>query len=354
MVVPWAPGQTAPAPETVAGLAVPRGTRLVVQLAYDTPDPALPQFAASLVAQVPAIQDLIVGAPGRPAAEYAATLAGVYDAVRAVRPDVRIAGTASTPPAVTALGAASRATGRAAPPLDELAFRASVQADYGKLAAAVQAAFGVPVPILWDGIGTVTRVPPAKAALYGAEATAPGAAERDQASAYAAALKLAACQPTVAGVLLDRLQDSATPGARDGLLYPDGTAKSSLTPLRTPLLRAQRGTLAVCPGLAMPAVPTALAFPATASLPARTSSWSVQLGCSRDCLYLVTLERENGVPMLARRGSLAAGAPPATVTLPRLPVPAGTYRLRVRLVARVNPGTVVSQRSDPIQVVPAR
>ena len=49
--------------------------------------------------------------------------------------------------------------------------------------------------------------------------------------------------------------------------------------------------------------------------------------------------------MLARRGALRGGIAPTTVTLPALPVPAGTYRLVVRVVPQVNPGTILVQQS---------
>ena len=47
--------------------------------------------------------------------------------------------------------------------------------------------------------------------------------------------------------------------------------------------------------------------------------------------------------MLARRGALRGGIALTTVSLPALPVPAGTYRLTVRIVPQVNPGTILLQ-----------
>jgi hypothetical protein len=54
--------------------------------------------------------------------------------------------------------------------------------------------------------------------------------------------------------------------------------------------------------------------------------------------------------MLARRGSLRGGSAPATVTLPALPVPAGSYRLVVRVVPQVNPGAILVQQSGDLTV----
>src|SRR5262249_29962873 len=140
-------------------------------------------------------------------------------------------------------------------------------------------------------------------------------------------------------------------GRQDGLLYPDGTPKGSLALLTPPLSLAKRGVLAVCPGLAAQVAPTALDFPTETSYRTTTRSWSVGLACSRDCLYLVTLDRAStGVPMLARRGSLTGGRPASTVLLPALRVPPGTYRFTVRLVSRVNPGPLLVERGPTFAV----
>src|SRR5207247_10256274 len=100
---------------------------------------------------------------------------------------------------------------------------------------------------------------------------------------------------------------------------------------------AQRGTLAPCPGLGTPAATSALVFPAEI---APASPPSVQLGCVRDCLFLVTLDRESdGKPVLARRGALAGGASPETIVLPG-PVPAGHVHASVRPYAEWYQGYV--------------
>jgi hypothetical protein len=150
----------------------------------------------------------------------------------------------------------------------------------------------------------------------------------------ASAMRAAACQPTAAGLFYDQLP-----------------AAPVLASLQTPLAQAQRGILEVCPGLAVPGAVSALAFPAETAFPVGTRTWQVSLACPRDCLYLVTLERAGGgVPMLARRGALRGGVAPTTVTLPALPVPAGTYRLTVRAVPQVNPGTIFLEQSADLTV----
>jgi hypothetical protein len=358
VVVSWQPGEVAPRPDVVAALNSLTARRLVVQLAYAAPDVSLAPFTASLVEQVPRIADLIVGAPGQPAAAYVATLAAVYDAVRAKGSAASVAGTIADAPSIAALGTAFAAGGRTKPIMDELAFRSATEPDYGKVVSALAAAFdrgaqpGSALPLLWDGIGTATKIPRAKAPVYAPDAAAAaGVTERAQADAYLSVLQHAACAPTGAGVLLNRLADAPTLGAQDGLLYADGTPKGSLALLAPRLAQARRGTLAVCPGVAAKVAATALTFPDTESYPSSNRDWSLQLACSRDCLYLVTLDRAaTGVPMLARRGSLAAGRPPATIALPRVRVPAGTYRLALRLVSRVNPGPLLLRRGPVFTV----
>ncbi len=91
-----------------------------------------------------------------------------------------------------------------------------------------------------------------------------------------------------------------------------------------------------------------LVFPARIS---RSTPPSVHLGCTAACLYLVTLQRaRDGAPVLARRGAMA-GAGARTVSLPKAPFPAGSYRFSVWIVGAANPGPVTVERS---QVVSAR
>jgi hypothetical protein len=72
------------------------------------------------------------------------------------------------------------------------------------------------------------------------------------------------------------------------------------------------------------------------------------LGCVRDCLYLVTLDDASGNPVVATRGALRGGFPPALITLPQTKLKPGAYRIDVRLVNQVNPGAVLQQTSPPL------
>jgi hypothetical protein len=146
---------------------------------------------------------------------------------------------------------------------------------------------------------------------------------------YADAIESASCLPNVAGVLLDQLVDGA-----------------AATPVRQAIRNVARGA-AVCPGVAVRVTPTALTLPDQL---ASSTPVSVALGCNRDCLYLVTLDRASGQPVVALRGSLAGGAPAQTITLPGAKLRAGSYRVDVRLVSRVGPGAVTRERSPVLNV----
>jgi hypothetical protein len=357
--VVWPAGATAPDPATLATFqGMPAGQRLVLELVAnplpvdDAGRDALAAYAEALVQQLPDVRDLLLGPPPAPAtaADYAAAFTAVETAVKSIAPTIAVGGEldgAAAPRSTLAALAAA-----AALPPDELAFspaparakNAWTLADYAALESALSSTFpGATVPVLEDSISDPTLVPASKAGLYAQPLPTTGDSEAGQATAYTGELAAASCRPNVIGVLLRRLVDGPAPGEQGGLLYPDGTPKASLPTVRSSVLAAGRGTAAICPGLAVPAATSALAFPATLVL---GSAPSVQLGCVRDCLYLLTLERaRDGKPVLARRGSLRGGAPAATVRLPHVAFAAGSYRLTVRVVNQTNPGPIAVQSS---------
>ncbi len=60
------------------------------------------------------------------------------------------------------------------------------------------------------------------------------------------------------------------------------------------------------------------------------------------------MRASDGAPVLARRGAIAhAGS--ATVTLPKAPVAAGSYRFAVWIVGTANPGPVSVARSSAVE-----
>ena len=203
--------------------------------------------------------------------------------------------------------------------------------DLGSLESALAQGLGKAPPVLLDAVpSSTTEVAPTA-----------------QAAGYASAIEAGSCLPDVSGVLLDRLVDSgATSEPATGLYDAGGQPKPSAAAVKQAIGTVARGAV-VCPGLAAPVTPTTLTFPAQLS---STAAASVTLGCSRDCLYLVTLDRANGRPVVARRGGLDGTAAAQTITLPKQKLPGGSYRLDVRLVSRVDPGAVTRVRSGLLNV----
>jgi D-glucuronyl C5-epimerase C-terminus len=395
MTLVWPTGASVPDPGAITALnRLPAGTNLVLDLYLSAVPPdssALAAYAASVAAQVPALRDLIVGpGPGSAAesAGYVAALAAVYDAVKAAAPAVRVAGAldgSGAPKAsLVAMAAALKASGRAGPAMDELAFTPApaagknlwTLADVSKLVTALGPVFGSSLPLLIDDIEFGSEIPAVELGAYSSPVVGTtGLEEPDQAAAYAAALTAVACKPTVVGLLLGRLVDGTEPGQQSGLYYADGAPKTSLSAFAAAVQTAQtpsRGCTAgsgtppptpsptptPAPGptptpAPAPSPPTAttvadetkLAFPTSV---AASSPPAVRLGCRSACLYLVTMMRAgDGSPVLARRGSLAhAGS--RTVTLPKAKIAAGSYRFAVWIVGTSNPGPVTISRSGTV------
>jgi hypothetical protein len=304
------------------------------------------------------------------ASAYSAALASVRDAAKATSPALVVAGEldgAESPNAtLMALAGAFEVSGRELPIMDELAFRpapatakdAWTISSYAQLETALGSVFdgtaqeGSTLPILVDGVALTTAIPAAKAGLYPSPpGPASGATEKVQRNAYNEVFRSAVCLPNISGVVLRRLVDLPGSADRDsdqsGLYYADGSAKTSATGVGMVAAQAGRGTLEVCPGLRTPVAAKTLVFPLSFS---SLSPPGVVLACTRDCVYLVTLESADGKPVRAKRGALRADAAPTSVVLSNSSAlrAGGSYRLRVRLVAQVNPGPVRQYRSPII------
>ncbi len=361
--VGWRPGQTSPDPVLVSSLqALPAEVGLVLDLsaaqlpADDAQRGELARYAASLALQTSALRDLVLTpAPSRETARgYANALAAVRAAVRSVRADVAVGlflDGSSAKPQLTAI-AVGRDLAEAGAGADLVSFRPAPTSAPGALAtedldvleSALAKGLGTAPPVLLDALGTPTVVPSSESSAYtGGPPPAAGAVSPDvQAKTYADAVENASCSPTVAGVLLDRLVDVGSAAElATGLYYASGHAKPAAAAVKTAIGAVARGAV-VCPGLVTPVVPTMLIFPDQLS---STSAASVALGCNRDCLYLVTLDRANGKPVVASRGALVGGAPAKTITLPGRALRRGSYRVDVRLVSRVGPSVVLRRRS---------
>ncbi|HET9116079.1 MAG TPA: D-glucuronyl C5-epimerase family protein [Gaiellaceae bacterium] len=366
MAIPWQPGQTAPAAGLVSSLqGIPSGLGLVGRLipselpTDDAGRTALGSYAASLAAQVPALRDLVLApAPAvGTASAYADALAAVRAAVVAARAGVAVGPSidGSTPKPQLTATVLAKELAHDGSRADVVAFLPAAAAgtgkwaagDVGRLEGVLAKSLGSASPVILEPPATPTTVPPSESGAYsgGPPATAGAVPPAAQASLYGNAVGAASCSPSVAGVLLDRLvDDGATPQPPTGLFYAGGDPKPSAAAVKSAIASAARGAV-VCPGTSAKVAPTTLTFPQDLASPA-----SVTLGCNRDCLYLVTLDRADGRPVAASRGSLAGGASPQTITLPQRKLAAGRYRVDVRLVSGVNPGPLTRLRSPFLTV----
>jgi len=320
--VRWPTGSSVPALALAAAFRPLAGASVLVELSvrclpvdrFETT--ALADYAAALAQQVPGIRYLAL-APAPTAASapaYAAALTAVREAVQRALPDVAVG------PLVDGRGspkATARALGRAlAERADVVAFRPSRTAARGWTAADVPAlvsvlgkSFGVPPPVLIDGLAAPKK-------------------------AYPAAITGAACSSTVTGVILDRL-------------FEGRRARAWARAVAAAAAPAQRGTV-LCPGLTSRAAASAIEFPTELEV---SRSAAVLLACVRDCLYLITLNDTRGRPVAARRGTLrGARRGPLTLELPKAKLDRARYRLDVRLVDRVNPGSVTRLTSKALRV----
>ena len=292
----WPDGATAPDPAVVASLAALPAPFLLEFDALTPVTPAFAQYATSLAQQLPNLTYLTIGPPPTTvtAAQYAATVSSVRDAVHAVLPAVAVGMTidgAVTPKQTVA------ALGKAAAVADVLAFRAASTAATGawtqpNVTLLTNAFAGTLPPLLLD---------------------APSAAT----------VTAATCAGAVTGVALD-------PTA------PDPATQSAVAAFA-------RGTV-VCPGLAATPTPTA-EFPASVI---SGTPVTLQLTCARDCLYVATLVGSDGRAVVATRGSLTGGAAATTISLPKTQLGQASYTLDVRVVSTVNPGRVLQLASPPL------
>ncbi len=246
---------------------------------------AFVSYATSLATSLPTVTRFIVGNEPNlnrfwlpqfskrgvdvAAPAYERLLAQTYDALKAVSPALTVIGGAVSPRGndtvqsnkhspttfIRDLGLAYRNTQRTLPIMDEFSFHpyednSSVPpsfahprtttislADYPKLVKLLGQAFdgtsqlGSGIPIVYDEFGVQSQIPTRKAALYqGAQPRSiHPVSESTQGSYYAEALAMAACQPTVAAILLFHVSDEPFLARwHSGLFYADDTPKTSL------------------------------------------------------------------------------------------------------------------------------
>ena len=264
------------------------------------------QYAVSLAQSLPYVRDFIVGNEpnlnrfwmpqfdkrGRDVAApaYEALLAKTYDALKAFSPQINVIGGAVSPRGADRansvrqthspttflrdLGLAYRKSRRVAPIMDMLVIHpygetsktpptavhpksTSISiADYPKVVKLLRDAFrgtaqrGASLPILYGEYGVQTEIPFDKLGSYtnlGVPTAADAVSETKQGAYYSRAIKLAFCQPTVAGLLFFHVSDEPDLDRwQSGLFYADDTPKSDLALVKTTAQAAQAGTL-MCP-----------------------------------------------------------------------------------------------------------
>jgi len=359
-------------------------------------------YAASIARRFPAITDFIIGNEpnlnlfwmpqfGQDGSDLAARayellLAKTYDALKSVSPDVNVIGGALAPRGqdkgssarqthsptsfIADLGAAYRATGRHRAIMDMFAIHpylipsrlppsfahprtSSIGiADYPQLVKLLTHAFagtaqrGETLPIIYDEFGYQSRIPAAKRALYshlGSPVAQDAISEALQATYYRQAFALAACQPTVAGLLIFHVADERDARAwQSGLYYSNGTPKTSLAAVRDGALAAQNGTLGQCSGDKTTSNLGDVAFHEPSTI--EPSTLELDFSCALPCSYEAqVLDAETG-EVVAEQTGKAVGS--QLLAIPAAGLATGSYQYALRVLKCGKPGTAETRYSQ--------
>ena len=366
------------------------------------------QYAASIARRFPAITDFVVGnepnlnrfwmpqfgAGGSDLAarSYELLLATTYDALKSVSADVNVIGGALSPAGqdkaksarqthsptafIKDLGAAYRRTGRRLPIMDMFAIHPYLIpsrlppsfahprtttigiADYPKLVRLLTHAFagtaqrGETLPIVYDEFGYQTQIPAAKRSLYqhlGAPAAKDAISEALQATYYRQAFALAACQPTVAGLLIFHVADERDArGWQSGVYYSNGTPKSSLAAVRDGALAAQGGTLGTCSQSKTTSNLGDVVFHEPTVTEPRMLG--IDFSCALPCSYdAQVVDAQTGAVVTGIVGKTVGEQ---TIALPADSLEAGNYQYVLRALKCGKPGTAEARYSRSFSVPP--
>lgn len=370
-------------------------------------------FAASIARAFPSIKDFVIGNEPNlnrfwmpqfgaggvdlAARSYELLLAKCYDALTSVSSDVNVIGGALAPRGqdkarsarqthsptafIEDLGSAYRATKRNRPIMDMFSIHpypttSSLPpsfahprtttigiADYPKLVALLTRAFrgtaqhGETLPIVYDEFGYQSRIPAGKRWIYNhlqAPAAKDAISEALQATYYRQAFALAACQPTVAGVLIFHLADERDARAwQSGVYYANFTPKSSLAAVRAAALAAQQGTLADCGLDKTTSTLDGVVFraPSTSTSTSTSPTLETDFSCGLPCSYeLRVLDAATGDVVAATEGKVVG---PEVATLPTAGIPPGDYQYELRVFKCGKPGTAELRTSQAFALAPA-
>ncbi len=360
-------------------------------------------YAASIAREFPTITDFVIGNEPNlnlfwmpqfgpdgvdlAARSYELLLAKTYDALKSVSDDIDVIGGALAPRGqdkagalrqthspttfIQDLGAAYRGTGRSLPIMDAFAIHPYLIpstlppsfahpktttlgiADYPKLVRLLTRAFqgtaqrGETLPIVYDEFGYQTAIPQPKRWIYN-HLSAPAArdvvSETRQAAYYQQAFALAACQPTVAGVLIFHVADERDArGWQSGVYYGNFTPKSSLAVVRRAALAAQAGTLGDCVQDKTTADVDSVVFHEQS--PTDPSTLAVDFSCALPCSYrLRMIDATTGDIVAATEGKVVGDE---TATVATTGLASGTYQYVLRIFKSGKPGTAEMRFSRP-------
>jgi hypothetical protein len=364
------------------------------------------EYAASIARRFPAITDFVVGnepnlnrfwmpqfgANGADLAarSYELLLARTYDALKSVSADVNVIGGALSPHGqdkqgaarpthsptafIADLGSAYRTSGRRRPIMDMFAIHPYLIpsrlppsfahprtttigiADYPKLVRLLTHAFagtaqrGETLPIVYDEFGYQSTIPVGKQSLYthlSSAAAKDAITEAQQAAYYRQAFALAACQPTVAGLLIFHVADERDARAwQSGVYYSNGTPKSSLAAVRDGALAAVTGTLRACPKAKTTSNLDDVVFHTASSTDPATLA--LDFSCALPCSYRVDVLDATTGDLVAQASGKAVGR--EALTIPADDLAPGSYQYALRVLKCGKPGTSESRYSQAFAV----
>ncbi len=197
---------------------------------------------------------------------------------------------------------------------------------------------GKGMPILYDEFGIESMIPASKRELYGGvePATTRPVPEAAQAAAYRRAIQLAYCQSNVAGMLLFHTHDEpGRPGWQSGLVYADGSPKSSLEPVKLAMESAATASLGACP------------VPARVSAALTTADRTISFRCERACTYRARFLRLPRRTMIAVKTGRAAAGRRVSLRVEPAQVTPGWHQLSIAFVDAALPGRPVERVSAP-------
>jgi len=279
------------------------------------------------------------------------------------------------------MGAAYRASGRTKPVMDEFAFHpypnkdtdplmtghdwpnAGVanldrikQAFWDAFHGTGQKTFESGLKMKLDEVGwQVAIVPEASSAYYGAESVTP-TTEANQASIYAALIRLVACDPSVDSVLFFGFEDEENLDRwQSGLIRADGTHRPSYDSVKATIaatggncagrMNSWRHSLTVDGAEAT--------FPRSRRLPSRVDSWAFLAGADEDALFEAGIYRVGHGRVLASTGPMQAHVT-RFVRFPSRRLAPGRYVYAIRIRAAANPGRTARFVSRPFVIFRAR